>query len=69
MDIETVLSKNKKELLKKDNVIGVALGQDDKGQFISIMVSDKIKEKGAEIPKSISGYRVKIVETGTFRVK
>lgn len=72
MNLQSILANNKEGLLKKKNVIGVAIGKDETGGYIVVMVNKqdtKNVKKEDQIPQMIEGVRVKIIETGKIRTR
>jgi hypothetical protein len=67
MTIEEVLSKNTKELMSIPGVVGTAQGLCNRVPCIKILVIEKTAEIIRQIPTTLEGYKVEIIETGEIR--
>lgn len=65
--IETVLQQHSAELMKLPGVVGVAQGLQDERPCIVVYVKEKTDAVSAQIPKTLNGYPVQIIESGELR--
>ena len=65
--IETVLQQNSAELMQIPGVVGVAQGLQDERPCIVVYVKEKTDAVSAQIPKTLNGYPVQIIESGELR--
>ena len=64
MDVNKVLSKHEKFLLKHKNVTDIGIGEEDGTEFIIVFVSEKLPESELKpediVPKNLDGVRIKV---------
>jgi len=65
--IEEALKKHTRELMALPGVMGTAQGLCEKKPCIKVFVIKRTVDLEREIPKTLDGYPVSIVETGQIR--
>ena len=65
--IESVLEENAKRLMGLHGVVGIAQGKCVGEPCINVYVTRKTPELLEQIPSTLEGYTVSIVESGQFR--
>ncbi len=65
--IEEVLKEHTEELMSIPGVVGIGQGLCNNKPCIKVFVIEKTPELEQEIPSSLEGYPVMIVETGEIR--
>lgn len=69
-----VLRRNEADLLRRTNVVGVGVGEDESGNpIVVVLVREKVAEDrlppGALVPASLEGIRVDVREIGDVRAQ
>lgn len=65
--IEQVLEKHTDELMSIKGVVGTAIGECEGKPCIKVFVDKKTPELEKQIPSTLEGYPVSVVESGEFK--